>query len=111
MKTLALVAALAASVAAPAFAQSAQEIAVANYNASVDSFGDLILVNASPLTDGTTVSSRNSSALGAAIANYNASADMASDRIDGRFVTTFARTPAHAADIFAQLAAESREDN
>lgn len=111
MKKIALITALVAATAAPAFAQSALDLAVENHNMSVASSGDLIVPGADGLTVGTTVSSRGTSPLAQAIAIHNASADTAGDRIDGRFVTTFSSTPGHAADIFARLAAESREDN
>lgn len=111
MKKIALITALVTSVAAPAFAQSALELAVENHNMSANRQSDQIMVSPADITLGTTVSTRGDAARAQAIANYNASADSASDRIDGRFVTVFASEPGHAADIFAQLAAESREDN
>lgn len=111
MKKIALITALVASVAAPAFAQSALEVAVQNYNASAEGTSDQIVLAANELTMGTTASSRSGSALAQAIANHNASADTASDRIDPNFVTVFTGTPAHAADIFARLAEESRGED
>ncbi len=111
MKKIALITALVTSIAAPAFAQSALDVAVENHNMSANRQSDLIMVPNGELTLGTTVSTRGNAARARAIAVHNASADSVGDRIDGRFVTTFSNTPAHAADIFAEIAAQAREDN
>lgn len=108
MKNFAIITAVVASLAAPTFAQSASDLAIQNHNGSAASNSDLIAQGVNGLTMGVTASTRGNSALAQAIAVNNASADTASDRIDGRFVTTFSNTPGHAADIFDRLAAESR---
>ncbi len=102
MTKIALITALAASLAAPAFAQSASDVAVENYNANVSMGSDRI----NSLTFGTQSSN---SALDVAVAIHNANADMGSDRINST-PTAFSGTTGRAAEIFARLAAESAED-
>lgn len=109
MKTLAIIAVLAASVAAPAFAQSALENAVRIDNRSADNASEQTVLPVTGLTLGTTVSTRGASALQQALAIGNASADNAGDEFDSAFVTTFSGTSSIAADIFARFEAADDE--
>ena len=113
MKTIVLIAALATSFAAPAFAQTPLEIGVGIFNASADRASDRIVLSEDTLTTGATASGRNSSVLLEAVDQFNSSADRASDRIDPEFLTTFSgpETTGRAAEIFACLAAESHGDS
>lgn len=113
MKTIVLIAAIATSFAAPAFAETPLEIAIANHNASADRASDRIMLTADELTLGVTVSARNSTALLRAVDNFNSSADRASDRINPEFLTTFSgpATTGRVAEIFARFAEESRGEN
>lgn len=111
MKNIALIAALAASFAAPAVAQSSSTaFAIAHFNQSADSASDLVALPSGENT--TQVSTRGTSPLAEAIAIFNQSADSVSDRrgLTGQ-ATAVNGTPAHGADIFARLRAADLENN
>lgn len=103
MKRIALIAALAASVAAPAFAQSASAIfATQHLNLSIDSPADRITLPAAasvatPIEEG--------SSLERALQILNRSADGPSELIGTQGATIVSGTPAFAADIFERLRA------
>ena len=107
MKKIAIIAAVAATVAAPAFAQSASTLfAIQHFNQSFDSAGDIRVA-----PSGNTSTASVSGALGQAFAIQNGSADSAGDlRGTNGVVTIASGTPAYAADIFLRLQAESAED-
>ena len=99
--------ALVAALAAPAIAQSPREIAFEIFNQSVESASDIRQL---PSGDAAvTVSTRGTSALATAFEVFNDSVDSASDLRGLTSATLVSGTPAHAADIFAALRAESRE--
>lgn len=108
MKKIAIIAALAASIAAPAVAQSSSAaFAIAHFNQSAASQSDIRL----PSGDNTTrVSTQGMTPLADAFALFNGSAETADD-VRGQFgASTVSSTPAYAQDIFARLARESAED-
>jgi hypothetical protein len=96
-------AALAASVAGPAFAADSTQFAIQHFNQSADSASDRIAVGPNGPVLGTTVSSMGDNAIGAAIGHFNASIDSAAERVNADTVTVFSGGPAYAADIFEQL--------
>jgi hypothetical protein len=101
-RTLAI-SAIVAALAAPAFAQSAQETAFAVFNASADSVTD---IRSLPAGDSAvTVSTRGDDALAVAYAVLNESADSVSDLRGLNGATVYDNTPAYAADKFAELRA------
>lgn len=107
MKKLIALTAVAASLAAPAFADTS--FAVRHFNQDKDSVIERIAV---PTTaDGTIVSTNNRSGLSVAFDIFNASADSAGDLRGLNGATVFSASPSRAAaDIFADLRAESLED-
>ena len=104
MKKIAIIAALAATVAAPAFAQSARVTAIQHFNMFSDTASEQITLN----NVGSQVSS--SGALGEAFRVLNGSEDTAAERIGAGGATAVSGTPAYGADIFARLRAASLED-
>lgn len=96
-------AALAATVAVPAFADSSAQRVIEHINMSADGYSDRIPVGPNGPVLGTTVSTRGDRALEQAIAIYNASTDSAAERIDVNTVSDFSGAPTHAAEIFEQL--------
>ncbi|ABD54744.1 hypothetical protein [Jannaschia sp. CCS1] len=106
MKKIAIIAALAASIAAPAVAQSTSTaFAIAHFNMSAERQSDII-----PLP-GQNASGRSDRALAEAFAIFNQTADTPGE-LRGVVNTTpvSAESAARAQDIFARLRAESRED-
>jgi len=110
MKKFAIIAALAATVAAPAFAQSAStSFAIAHFNQSADTVSDVVAL---PNGENTTqVSTRGMTPLAEAFALFNQSADNASDLRGLNGATVVSGTPAYGADIFERLDAESDSAN
>ena len=105
MKTFAIIAVLAASVAAPAFAQTSQEIAAAINNASADNISERVAIRSHGAAAGVSLSSQSGSAASMILSINNASSDRASNQITS--ATSFANTAPTgvAADIFARFAA------
>ena len=111
MKKIAIIAALAASIAAPAVAQSTSTTyALAQFNQSAETMGDLI---SAPNTQNTSVvSTQGSSALAEAVRMFNQTADNPGElRAVNQATVVSGTTSARAQEIFARLRAESREDN
>lgn len=108
MKKIALVAAVAATFAAPAFAQSAREIAVAHFNASADNVSERITLN--PVATATTVSTRGNSPLATAFDIFNRSQDTLAEQRGLNGATIVSGTPSYGADVFARLRAAALED-
>ncbi|GAB5446546.1 hypothetical protein [Gymnodinialimonas sp.] len=108
MKKIAIIAALAASIAAPAVAQSTSSaFAIAHFNQSVERSSDI----RTPSSANTSVvSTQGGSALANAFAVFNGSQDSAGDLRGQNNTTVVSGTPAYAQDIFARLRAESAED-
>jgi hypothetical protein len=107
MKRTLILTALIAAVAAPVYAQSARSVAFDVFNESVDSVSDIRRL---PSGDDTvSVSTRGNSALATAFEVFNESAASVSDLRGLNGATVLSGTPAHGADIFADLRAESRE--
>lgn len=104
MKKIALIAALAATVAAPAFAQSARISAFEHFNMFADTASERLVPN----NVGTPANATG--ALATAIDVYNSSQDTVAELGGRNGVTLVSGTPAHAADIFARLNAASQED-
>ncbi|MEQ8366836.1 MAG: hypothetical protein RIB61_09020 [Roseicyclus sp.] len=107
MKRIAIIAAVAASLAAPAIADTA--FAIQHFNQDADSIGDIRLV---PAGDDTVVVSTSSrSPLSQVFAQLNDSQDSVADLrgVDGVTVVLNNHS-AVASEIFAQLRAESAED-
>jgi hypothetical protein len=98
----ALAAAVAATLAAPAFAQNSLGFAVEHFNESIDSVNERI---DGPVL-GTTVSSMRDNAICTAIGLRNGSIDSVNERVNGDTVTLFSGEPAHAAEIFERLRLE-----
>jgi len=96
-------AALAASVAVPAFAADSTQFAIQHFNQSADTSSDRISVGPNGPALCTTVASMGDDAIGVAVRNFNASIDSAADRVNSETVTVFSGEPAYAADIFEQL--------
>lgn len=109
MKTLAIIAVVAASIAAPVAAQSnSTAFAIQHFNQDFDSAGDLRGV---PSGDNTvTVSTSGSNALSAAFDVFNGSQDSRADLRGLNGATVVNGTPAHGAAIFAELRAAAAED-
>lgn len=107
MKKIAIIAALAASIAAPAFAQSAStSFAIAHFNQSAERASDI--VNLPNNQNFTPVSLRGDTPLANAFALFNASADSAGDLIGLNGATVVGGDISHAPEIFARLREESR---
>ncbi len=107
MKRFAIAAAVAASLAAPAFAQDTTSFAIMHFNMDADSAGDVRMVPQTlrtiELTPGSTI--------GDVISHLDMDADSFMDVSgDTGGVTILSSSPAHAAEIFARLMEESRED-
>ena len=105
MKKIALIAAVAATVAAPAFAQSAAAVAaIQHFNLSEDNVLEQTNVNAvgSPVAA--------TGALGETFAILNSDEDVRSDLRGVNGATLVNGTPAYGADIFDRLRAASLED-
>lgn len=109
MKRLALAAALAASFAAPAFADGhAASFAIMHFNMDADSAGDLRMA---PQGDAVTADLTMGSSLAEVFSHLNMDAENMGDvRGANGSVTIIASDPAHAQEIFARLMAESAED-
>ena len=108
MKKIVLLTALAASLAAPAFADTA--FAIRHFNQDADSIGDLRMV---PDADASVVVSTNRrSTLATAFGVLNVGADTPAELrgVTGATVITGGHS-AEAAAIFAQLRAESLEND
>jgi len=107
MKKLIVITALAASLAAPAFADAA--FAVRHFNQDLDSVLERAIVPTTP--QGVVVSTNSRSDLSVAFAMFNAVQDSVGDLrgMNGATVYRSGHSGA-AADIFADLRAESRED-
>lgn len=109
MKKIAIIAALAASIAAPAFAQSAStSFAIAHFNQSADTRSEIIQLPANSNTS--RVSTSGTSALANAFALFNRTADNAGELRGVNGATVVSGTPAHAQEIFDRLRAASLED-
>lgn len=104
MKKFALIAAVAAIVAAPAFAQSARFGAVEHFNMFADTVSERLVLN----DVGTPASATG--ALLTAIDVFNSSQDTVTELSGRNGVTTFSSTPAHGTDIFIRLNAAAQED-
>ncbi|MEJ6388259.1 hypothetical protein [Gymnodinialimonas ulvae] len=105
MKNIAIIAAVAASLAAPAFAQSAASVAaIQHFNQFEDSALERTNVNGV----GTRVSPTGS--LGQTFSVLNEDQDVASDLRGVNGATLVNGTPAYGADIFDRLRAASLED-
>ncbi len=107
MKRTAIIAALVASLAAPAFANST-EFAIQHFNQDHDSIMDIVTVPAAD--NSVVVSTSNNSSLSQAFDIANASADNAGDLRGLNGATVVSGTVAYGADIFAELRAASLED-
>lgn len=109
MKKIAIIAALAASIAAPAFAQSASTaFAIAHFNQSAERASDIVTLPNGENSQ--RVSTRGNGRLADAFAMFNQSVDSTGDLRGLNGATIVSGTPQHAQDIFARLRAESRED-
>lgn len=109
MKTFAIIAALAASIAAPAAAQSSSTaFAIAHFNQSVERTSDIVMLPSGANT--TAVSTGGAGSLSTAFNILNQSIDSTGDLRGLNGATVVSGTPAHAQDIFARLRAASRED-
>ncbi len=105
MKKIALIAAVAATVAAPAFAQSAASVAaIQHFNLSENSVLEQTNVNGV----GTSVTPAGS--LGTTFSVLNGTQDVASDLRGVNGATLVNGQPAYGADIFDRLRAASLED-
>lgn len=109
MKKLLLAATVAAtSFTAPALADGhSTAFAIMHFNMDADSAGDIRMVPSGL----TTVPLEGNSTLADVFSHLNMDADSAMDlRGQGAGVTIIANDPAHAAEIFRRLMAESAED-
>ena len=107
MKKLAIIAAVAATVAAPAFAQSASTVAaIQHFNLSADRVSDIVTV---PGDFGDRVAAQ-SGALGTTFEILNADQDTPSDLRGVTGATVYDNEPDFAASIFDRLAAAD-DDN
>ena len=107
MKKIALIAAVAATVAAPAFAQSAASVAaIQHFNLSAERTSDIVTI---PGDFGDRVSAERG-ALGTAFAVLNSVQDNPSDLRGLNGATVYDSEPAYGADIFDRLRAASLED-
>ncbi|MEX3015736.1 hypothetical protein [Gymnodinialimonas hymeniacidonis] len=105
MKKIALIAAVAATVAAPAFAQSAASVAaIQHFNMFEDNALERTNVN------GVGQSVSPSGALGQTFEILNSDQDVASDLRGVNGATLVNGQPAYGADIFDRLRAASLED-
>jgi hypothetical protein len=104
MKKIALIAAVAATVAAPAFAQSARIGAVQLLNLSHDTAAESITLN------NVGAAANTGGSLGEAFRVLNRSADAATDLRGTNGATAVSGTPAYGADIFERLRAAALED-
>ncbi|UWQ97135.1 hypothetical protein K3728_07935 [Rhodobacteraceae bacterium M385] len=105
MKNIALIAAVVATVAAPAVAQSTSTaFAISHFNQSADHASDVI--NYSGDTNLTQVSTTGTSPLAETFAILNRSADTPSDMTGLNGATVVGGTPAYGAEIFERLDAE-----
>ncbi len=109
MKRLALATALAASIAAPAFADGhTTSVAIMHFNMSADNASETRMVPAGELT---MADITMGSTLADVFSQLNMDAENMSElRGDGGFVTIIMSDPAHGADIFARLMAAD-DDN
>ena len=102
-------AALVALLGAPALAQSHQTVAIQHFNADADSVDDIRRVRDTGAD--VVISTRNAPAAAEAYARFNADADSPADlRGTTGQVAGYAGTPAHGAEIFADLRAAAQED-
>ncbi|ABD52954.1 hypothetical protein [Jannaschia sp. CCS1] len=111
MKKIAIIAALAASIAAPAAAQSTSTaFAIAHFNMSAERQSDIIPQPSGNLTT-SVVSTRGNGALAEAFQMFNQTADNPGElRGVNQATVVSSASSARAQDIFARLRAESRED-
>ncbi|MEX3017418.1 hypothetical protein [Gymnodinialimonas hymeniacidonis] len=108
MKTLALATALAASIAAPAFAQDSTQFAIMHFNMSLDNAQEMRMV---PSGEIMMADLGMGSTLGDVFSQLNLTAEnMTELRGTGETVTVIASDPAHAAAIFERLMAAD-DDN
>lgn len=105
MKNIAIIAAVVASLAAPAVAQSAASVAAIQH---FNQFEDSALERTNVNSVGQRVAPAGT--LGQTFSVLNSVQDAASDRRGERGATVVNGTPAHGADIFARLRAASLED-
>jgi hypothetical protein len=109
MKRFALISALAATLAAPAFADEAANFAFQHFNQDADSVMDIRNVTVGD--NGTVVSTRGSSVLAEVFAQLNKSQDSTGDLRGLNGATVISNTPAYGADIFDELRAADLENN
>ena len=106
MKKIAIIAAVAASLTAPAFAQSASSIAAIQH---FNQFEDTAIERTNINGVGQRVTPAGS--LGQTFSILNGVQDTPSDLRGVNGATVVGSTPAHGSDIFARLRAASREDD
>lgn len=98
MKTASLVAALALTVAAPAFAQSASTaFAIEQFNQSADTTSEII--DMSNVTEGAAVTTEGDTAIARAM-------ELLGEGNDLGYASVFPGDPAFASDVFDRLASE-----
>ncbi len=108
MKTLAVAAAFAATMTVPAFAQDAASFAVMHFNMDQDTANEMRMV---PMGDGpVVVDLAAGSTLAEIFGHLNMDADRMSDLRGEGGVTIIMSDPGAAADIFALIMRESRDD-
>ena len=103
MKKIALIAVIAATVAAPAFAQSARVGAVQFLNLSNDTVAEQITLN------NVGSAANTSGSLGEAFRVLNRSADVPTDLTGTNGATAVSNTPAYGVEIFSRLRAADNE--
>ncbi len=109
MKNIAIIAAVAASLAAPAFAQSASTVAaIQHFNLSAERTSDIVSIPSGQNSQ--RVSTAGGGALATAFGVFNDSATSLSDLRGVNGATVVSGTPAAGADIFERLRAASLED-
>ena len=107
MKKLVLALAATAALAAPAFAQSTTDFAIMHFNMDASSGSDIRMSPASaPMMADLSVNTTIADVL----AHFNMDADSFSQLQGQSGVTIIMSDPAHAAEIFRRLQAESLED-
>jgi len=108
MNRIALISALAVTLAAPAFADDAATFARQHLNGDVDSVMEIVAL---PAADSVIISTQGTSVLADVFAQLNGSVDSVTELRGQNGATIVSGTPAYGADIFAALAAESLENN
>jgi hypothetical protein len=107
MKRSLILAALAATLAAPVAASPLAD-AVAHFNQDRDTANEMITVPAQESY--VTVSTRNGSSLDTAFDIFNRSADSRSELRGLNGATVYDATPAYGGDVFDRIRAESADD-